>query len=240
MHNGHSLKIWGLIMLDREGFRPNVGIILLNQKNQVFWGKRIRTHSWQFPQGGIDRGESPEQAMFRELHEEVGLLPEHVRIVARTRDWLRYEVPDRFIRRDARGHYKGQKQIWYLLQLVEPDWNINLRATSHPEFDAWRWNDFWVPLDVVVEFKRGVYEMALTELSRFLPRYDNRGRAYRGPARPRLDSQEGAAVNQPSQEASLTVQFGFVQTQIRMELPPGGSFDPDPQNSLDKPSTDGP
>ena len=74
-------------MLDRDGFRPNVGIILLNQKNQVFWGKRIRTHSWQFPQGGIDRGESPEQAMFRELHEEVGLKPDHVRVVARTRDW---------------------------------------------------------------------------------------------------------------------------------------------------------
>jgi len=76
-------------MLDREGFRPNVGIILLNQKNQVFWGKRIRTHSWQFPQGGINYGETPEQAMFRELHEEVGLLPDHVRIIARTRDWLR-------------------------------------------------------------------------------------------------------------------------------------------------------
>ena len=91
-------------MLDRDGFRPNVGIVLLNQKNQVFWGKRIRTHSWQFPQGGIDRGETPEQAMIRELHEEVGLLREHVRIVARTRDWLRYEVPDRYIRRDARGH----------------------------------------------------------------------------------------------------------------------------------------
>jgi len=99
-------------------FRPNVGIVLLNQKNQVFWGKRIRTHSWQFPQGGIDRGETPEQAMFRELHEEVGLQPEHVSIVARTRDWLRYEVPDRYIRRDARGHYKGQKQIWFLLQLA--------------------------------------------------------------------------------------------------------------------------
>jgi putative (di)nucleoside polyphosphate hydrolase len=155
-------------MLDREGFRPNVGIILLNQKNQVFWGKRIRTHSWQFPQGGIDRGETPEQAMFRELNEEVGLQPEHVRIVARTRDWLRYEVPDRFIRRDARGFYKGQKQIWYLLQMVVPDHHLNLRATNHPEFDAWRWNDYWVPLDVVVEFKRGVYEMALTELARFL------------------------------------------------------------------------
>jgi len=217
-------------MLDREGFRPNVGIILLNQKNQVFWGKRIRTHSWQFPQGGIDRGESPEQAMFRELHEEVGLLPEHVRIVARTRDWLRYEVPDRFIRRDARGHYKGQKQIWYLLQLVEPDWNINLRATSHPEFDAWRWNDFWVPLDVVVEFKRGVYEMALTELSRFLPRYDNRGRAYRGSPRPRPSEDESSPVQDPS--VSMTVQFGFMQTHVHMELPPGGSFDPDPQKDL--------
>ena len=172
-------------MLDREGFRPNVGIILLNQKNQVFWGKRIRTHSWQFPQGGIDRGESPEQAMYRELHEEVGLHPEHVRIVARTRDWLRYEVTDRFIRRDARGHYKGQKQIWYLLQLMGYDWQLNLRATSHPEFDAWRWNDYWVPLDVVVEFKRGVYEMALTELARFLPRTEYRNRYLRGGMRPR-------------------------------------------------------
>ncbi len=161
-------------MLDRDGFRPNVGIILLNQRSQVFWGKRIRTHSWQFPQGGIDRGENPEQAMFRELHEEVGLLPQHVQVLARTRDWLRYEVPDRFIRRDARGHYKGQKQIWFLLQLVGHDWDLNLRATDHPEFDAWRWNDYWVPLDVVVEFKRGVYEMALTELSRFVPRFDMR------------------------------------------------------------------
>lgn len=166
-------------MLDQEGFRPNVGIILLNRKNQVFWGKRIRTHSWQFPQGGIDRGESPEQAMFRELHEEVGLQPHHVRIVARTRDWLRYEVPDRYIRRDARGHYKGQKQIWYLLQMLGQDWDLNLRATNHPEFDAWRWNDYWVPLDVVIEFKRGVYEMALTELARYVPRHESRNRCLR-------------------------------------------------------------
>ena len=177
-------------MLDREGFRPNVGIILLNRKNQVFWGKRSRTHSWQFPQGGIDRGESPEQAMFRELHEEIGLHPHHVRIVARTRDWLRYEVPDRFIRRDARGFYKGQKQIWYLLQMLGQDWDLNLRATSHPEFDAWRWNDYWVPLDVVVEFKRGVYEMALSELARFLPRTDNRSRYLRaGQQRGRVRTQ---------------------------------------------------
>ena len=153
-------------MLDRDGFRPNVGIILLNQKNQVFWGKRIRTHSWQFPQGGIDRGETPEQAMFRELHEEVGLMPNHVRVVARTRDWLRYEVPDRYIRRDARGHYKGQKQIWYLLRLVGRDSDICLRASDHPEFDAWRWHHYWIPLESVIEFKRDVYRMALIELSR--------------------------------------------------------------------------
>jgi putative (di)nucleoside polyphosphate hydrolase len=162
-------------MLDREGFRPNVGIVLLNQRNQVFWGKRIRTHSWQFPQGGIKYGESPEQAMFRELHEEVGLRPEHVRIVGRTRDWLRYEVPDHYIRRDARGHYKGQKQIWFLLQLIGRDSDMNLRATDHPEFDAWRWNDYWVPLEMVIEFKRQVYELALTELARFLPRLGGLG-----------------------------------------------------------------
>ena len=170
-------------MLDREGFRPNVGIILLNGRNQVFWGKRLRTHSWQFPQGGIKHGETPEQAMFRELHEEVGLMPEHVQIIARTRDWLRYEVPDHYIRRESRGHYRGQKQIWFLLKLLGRDSDMNLRATDHPEFDAWRWNDYWVPLDVVIEFKRGVYEMALTELSRFLPRGPAHGRYLRSGSR---------------------------------------------------------
>ena len=187
-------------MLDREGFRPNVGIILLNHRNQVFWGKRIRTHSWQFPQGGIKHGESPEQAMFRELHEEVGLLPEHVRIVARTRDWLRYEVPQHFIRKDARGHYKGQKQIWFLLQLMGRDCDMNLRASTHPEFDAWRWHEYWVPLETVIEFKRDVYQLALSELARFLPKPQNGGggggnRFLRGGMRGahggRLDGNEG-------------------------------------------------
>ena len=155
----------------------------------------------------------------RELHEEVGLNPEHVNILARTRDWLRYEVPDRFIRRESRGHYRGQKQIWFLLRLVGHDSDLNLRATDHPEFDAWRWNDYWVPLDVVVEFKRGVYEMALTELSRFLPRADGRNRYLRGGARPR----DNQTLRHP-QGAKLP------QT---MALPPGGSFDPDPNHSTD-------
>ncbi len=168
-------------MLDSEGFRPNVGIILLNRKNQVFWGKRIRTHSWQFPQGGIDAGEDPEQALYRELHEELGLHPSHVRVVARTRDWLRYEVPDRFIRRDSRGIYRGQKQIWFLLLLTGLDSDLNLRATDHPEFDAWRWHSYWVPLDAVIEFKRAVYSMALQELVSHVPKLpDTRNRYLRG------------------------------------------------------------
>ncbi len=108
-------------MLDREGYRPNVGIILANSHNEVFWGKRIREHSWQFPQGGIKRGETPEQAMYRELQEEVGLLPEHVRVLGRTREWLRYDVPKQWIRREWRNTYKGQKQIWFLLRLVGRD-----------------------------------------------------------------------------------------------------------------------
>ena len=106
-------------MLDREGYRPNVGIVLLNSRNEVFWGKRIGQHSWQFPQGGISHGESPEQAMYRELHEEIGLFPHHVEIIGRTRDWIRYDVPEEFLRRQInqrhqRTTYKGQKQIWFL------------------------------------------------------------------------------------------------------------------------------
>ena len=172
-------------MLDREGFRPNVGIILLNQRNEVFWGKRVRSWSWQFPQGGIERGETPEQAMYRELHEEVGLKPEHVHIVGRTRSWLRYEVPSKYIRRETRGRYRGQKQIWYLLRLTGFDWDLNLRATTHPEFDAWRWHDYWVPMEVVVEFKREVYANALTELAQFLPRLEPRPDPSPRTARPR-------------------------------------------------------
>jgi putative (di)nucleoside polyphosphate hydrolase len=189
-------------MLDREGFRPNVGIILLNARNQVFWGKRLRTHSWQFPQGGIKYGESPEQAMYRELHEEVGLRPDHVRILARTRDWLRYEVPEHFIRKDARGHYRGQKQIWFLLRLTGRDSDLDLRATDHPEFDAWRWNEYWVPLDLVIEFKRDVYQMALSELARFLPRVNHHNRYLRtGMRPPRPHDAQAVAPHDDGQDA---------------------------------------
>jgi putative (di)nucleoside polyphosphate hydrolase len=156
-------------MIDREGYRPNVGIILVNSHNDAFWGKRVKEHAWQFPQGGIKLGETPERAMYRELMEEVGLGPEHVRILARTRHWLRYDVPAHWVRRESRPHYKGQKQIWFLLRLTGRDCDVCLRRSERPEFDAWRWSDYWVPLDSVVEFKREVYYKALSELARFLP-----------------------------------------------------------------------
>jgi len=155
-------------MLDRDGYRPNVGIILANGRNEVFWGKRVNQHAWQFPQGGIKHGETPERAMYRELDEEIGLKADHVRILGRTRHWLRYEVPEKWVRRDWRGTYRGQKQIWYLLRLVGRDCDVSLRASDKPEFDAWRWHAYWVPLDAVIEFKREVYRLALAELHRYL------------------------------------------------------------------------
>jgi putative (di)nucleoside polyphosphate hydrolase len=184
--SSHS-NLGGAAMLDKEGYRPNVGIILANQRNEVFWGKRVNQHAWQFPQGGIQPGETPLQAMYRELEEEIGLQRAHVRILGRTREWLRYEVPERWARRsresrDARlAAYRGQKQIWYLLRMVGRDCDVKLRASGHPEFDAWRWHDYWVPLEAVIDFKRDVYRQALIELHRYLIA-NRRGRAARAQA----------------------------------------------------------
>ena len=155
-------------MIDRDGYRPNVAIVLVNGRNQVFWGKRVKEHAWQFPQGGIKPGETPEQAMYRELQEETGLEPQHVRILGRTRDWLHYNVPTHWVKREWRGTYRGQKQIWFLLRLTGRDCDISLRASGHPEFDAWRWHDYWVPLEGVIDFKRDVYRLGLEQLAGFL------------------------------------------------------------------------
>jgi putative (di)nucleoside polyphosphate hydrolase len=187
-------------MLDKDGYRPNVGIILLNGRSEVFWGKRVKQHSWQFPQGGIKHGESPEQAMFRELWEEIGLQAGHVKIVGRTREWLRYDVPDQWIRRELRGNYRGQKQIWFLLRLVGRDCDVCLRATAHPEFDAWRWHEYWVPLDAVIEFKRDVYQQALLELSRFVFKP---GRPHGKPARGRPARSESVSKQGQSKTAAV-------------------------------------
>ena len=159
-----------VVMIDRDGYRPNVAIVLVNARQEVFWAKRVKEHAWQFPQGGIKSGERPEQAMYRELMEEVGLKPEHVRILGRTRHWLRYDVPANWSKRgDLRPNYRGQKQIWYLLRMLGRDCDVSLRRSDKPEFDAWRWHGYWIPLENVVEFKREVYFQALSELARFLP-----------------------------------------------------------------------
>lgn len=152
-------------MIDADGFRPNVGIILSNAQGNVLWARRINQGSWQFPQGGIQERESPEDALFRELEEEVGLLPEHVQILACTRGWLRYRLPQHLIRRHNNPLCIGQKQKWFLLQLLAGDDAVNIRAHEKPEFDHWDWVSYWYPLNQIVAFKRDVYRRALKELA---------------------------------------------------------------------------
>ena len=156
-------------MIDAEGFRPNVGIILANYAGQVLWAKRIGHNAWQFPQGGIQYGESPEQALYRELYEEVGLLPEHVEIIAQTRGWLRYRLPYRYIRTDSNPVCIGQKQKWFLLRVTSSSDHIQLDASDPAEFDEWQWVSYWYPLGQVVNFKKDVYRRALSELCMRLP-----------------------------------------------------------------------
>lgn len=152
-------------MIDNDGFRPNVGIILCNDQNKLFWGRRIGQNAWQFPQGGIDRDESPEQAMFRELEEEVGLLPHQVDVLGVTRRWLRYRLPKRFIRKNSNPVCIGQKQRWFLLRVTCDDNGFCLDRSHKPEFDDWRWVKYWHPVREVIYFKRKVYEQALRELA---------------------------------------------------------------------------
>lgn len=156
-------------MIDADGFRPNVGIILANTRGQVLWARRTGHEAWQFPQGGISDNESPEEAMFRELWEEVGLEQPDVRIIAQTRGWLRYRLPRRFVRQDNNPVCIGQKQKWFLLQMLSDDDRVALDCTHPPEFDGWRWVSYWYPLNQVVAFKRDVYRKALTELAPRLP-----------------------------------------------------------------------
>jgi len=155
-------------MIDSKGYRSNVGIILCNAQGHVFWAKRSRVNSWQFPQGGIESHESAEQAMYRELHEETGLERQHIEVIGRTRYWLKYKLPDKYIRRNSHPLCIGQKQIWYLLKLVGTETNVVLDKHSKPEFDDWQWVEFWEPLKSVVYFKRKVYRKAMMELGSLL------------------------------------------------------------------------
>jgi putative (di)nucleoside polyphosphate hydrolase len=148
-------------MIDADGYRPNVGIMLMDAGGRLFWGRRVGQESWQFPQGGMHHDETPHAAALRELREEVGLDARDVDVLGHTRGWLRYRIPPRYLRR---GGCVGQKQVWFLLRLTGPESRICLDADATPEFDAWRWVEYWEPLRSIVPFKREVYRRALTEL----------------------------------------------------------------------------
>ena len=155
-------------MIDFDGYRPNVGIVICNRKGQVLWAKRYGQNSWQFPQGGINDNETPEQAMYRELYEEVGLREKDVKILYVSRHWLRYKLPKRLLRHDTKPMCIGQKQRWFLLQLLADEKSLNMNSTKSPEFDGWRWVSFWYPVRQVVSFKRDVYRKAMKEFASVL------------------------------------------------------------------------
>ena len=155
-------------MIDSEGFRANVGIMLCNEDGKLFWGRLAGRNGWQFPQGGIRKNEEVEEAMYRELREEIGLSPEHVEIIASTDDWLKYWLPEKFIRHNIEPLCIGQKQIWYLLKLLVEDTHVNLQFSKKPEFDEWMWIDYWGPVKHVISFKRNVYLQALNQLAHYM------------------------------------------------------------------------
>lgn len=174
-------------MIDSDGFRPNVGIILVNDDGRVLWARRVGGQdAWQFPQGGIKRNEAPDTALYRELEEETGLAESDVDILGVTRGWLRYRLPKKLIRSNKTPICVGQKQKWYLLRLTSSDSLITLDLGDSPEFDHWNWVSYWYPVSKVVTFKREVYRKALKEL---LPIYN---RVFGGTVA-RLGSLEDAA-----------------------------------------------
>lgn len=157
------------MLIDRAGYRLNVGIILINDTNHVFWGKRYGHDAWQFPQGGLSPGETPKDALFRELREEVGLERDDVEILGVTRRWLKYRLPKQYLRHGSEPLVIGQKQKWFLLKLTASPHHIQLNLSDPPEFDEWQWVSYWYPLSQVVNFKRDVYRKAMMELCLQLP-----------------------------------------------------------------------
>lgn len=151
-------------IIDEQGYRHNVGIILCNKKDQLFWARRIGENAWQFPQGGIRTDETHEKAMFRELQEEIGLSSTDVEIIGTTNNWLHYELPKQFVDHGRKPVCIGQKQIWYMLRLVTNEKKVCLTKSKRPEFDGWCWTNYWEPVKKVVSFKRDVYQHALEEL----------------------------------------------------------------------------
>jgi putative (di)nucleoside polyphosphate hydrolase len=154
--------------IDSEGFRANVGIILANADGQLLLAGRVGNKGWQFPQGGMLVGETDTDAMYRELHEEIGLVSGDVEVLGCTRDWLRYRLPDRYVRRGTKPLCIGQKQRWFMLKLLGAEDRVRFDRCENPEFDRWRWVDFWKPVNEVIYFKRRVYASALHELGPFV------------------------------------------------------------------------
>ncbi len=152
-------------VIDSDGFRANVGIVLMRQAAETFLGRQVGGRGWQFPQGGVRCGETLEQAAFRELNEEIGLLRQDVQLLGHTAGWLRYRLPAKYVRRHRRPVCIGQKQRWFLLRLRNAAASFDFGRTSEPEFDAFRWVDYWEPAREVIYFKRMVYVRALTELA---------------------------------------------------------------------------
>lgn len=148
-------------IIDQDGYRANVGIILKGPGTQLLWAKRVGQDAWQFPQGGMFENETPEETLYRELHEEIGLTPDAVKIIDQTKDWLRYRLPARLVRTNEKPVCIGQKQKWFLLSLEGEADSIHFDESASPEFDGWQWVSYWYPLRQVVAFKRDVYRQAL-------------------------------------------------------------------------------
>jgi len=154
-----------------DGYRPNIGIVLMNRVGQVLWARRAGRDGWQFPQGGVERNESLDDALFRELYEEVGLVDHQVDLLAHTSKWMRYDLPSNYLRRSRRRgdtKFRGQKQIWCLLALLGDDSEVCLSVSEKPEFDKWIWTDWWYAVEQIVDFKRPVYKSVWSELNPFL------------------------------------------------------------------------
>jgi len=145
-------------------YRSNVGIMMVNEKGYVFVGQRLdnNQNAWQMPQGGIDAGEDPETAAYRELLEETGIKKQDVRFVASSSKWLSYDLPEDLIPILWNGKFRGQKQKWFLFKFLGEDGDINI-ATEHPEFSKWKWISKENLLKEIVPFKKSVYENVLKE-----------------------------------------------------------------------------
>ncbi len=145
-------------------YRPNVGIMLVNNEGLIFSGQRLDNPAWQMPQGGIDNGELDKDAALRELEEETGVKPTQVEIVAVSVNWLYYDLPKELLSKLWGGKYKGQKQKWFLMHFKGKDSDINIQ-TKVPEFSQWRWLTRNQLLASIVPFKLEVYKAVFAEFS---------------------------------------------------------------------------